>query len=122
MGKSYSITIDLVSEECCNCHMVFAVPADFHRRAREKGTTFYCPNGHGQSYTETEVMMLKHQLEQKDAALSDTQVRLSEALEVIGKKNTEIRRMRVRIHAGVCPDCQRHFENLERHMKSKHSK
>lgn len=31
-------------------------------------------------------------------------------------------RLRKRIEHGVCPHCKRHFENVERHVKSKHPK
>ena len=41
----------LVPETCCVCGCAFAMPAEMQRNRRECGTSFYCPNGHGMSYT-----------------------------------------------------------------------
>lgn len=43
------------------------------------------------------------------------------ALTVIAQKNAEARRVQKRIHAGVCPHCNRTFQNLQSHMNSKHN-
>jgi len=36
-------------------------------------------------------------------------------------KTKELKTIKKRIHAGVCPHCNRHFQNVERHMKTKHN-
>ena len=35
---------------CCKCGIAFSVPSEWDRQKRLKHDTFYCPNGHGQSY------------------------------------------------------------------------
>ena len=36
--------------ECCNCHLIFAVTKQHRNSLIEAHETFYCPNGHPQSY------------------------------------------------------------------------
>ena len=45
--------LDLTTEICCNCGMLFAMPAELQARMSETGRTFYCPNGHTQYYTKS---------------------------------------------------------------------
>ena len=50
-------------EELCQCYFCgvdFSSPIIVQRKA--DGRIFYCPNGHGQSYTETEATRLKREL------------------------------------------------------------
>lgn len=37
--------------ECCNCHVQFCVTKEHKRDLYSSKETFYCPNGHPQSYT-----------------------------------------------------------------------
>lgn len=37
--------------ECCNCHVQFCVTQEHEAKLVETKETFYCPNGHPQSYT-----------------------------------------------------------------------
>jgi hypothetical protein len=123
MTSTYTIStkINLVTEECYKCHIVFAIPEDLQKRAKaSRDVSFYCPNGHGQSYTQSEEMRLRHQLDQREAELEHLHGKLNEALQTITTKKREITRIKNRIHNGVCPECHRHFENLERHMNTKH--
>ena len=47
-------TIEFETIECCDCGIVFQVPADFDENRVEDGREFYCPNGHEQSYPDCE--------------------------------------------------------------------
>ena len=38
----------------------------------------------------------------------------------IAAKGKQLTRLQKRIHAGVCPCCNRTFTNVARHMKTKH--
>ena len=42
--------ITMYLQECSHCYMPFAVPRTFDNDRREDCQTFFCPNGHGQSY------------------------------------------------------------------------
>src|SRR5215831_9190727 len=44
---SYAITrtIEIVTDECCRCGIVFGYPKNWWERKRQTGDGFYCPNG-----------------------------------------------------------------------------
>lgn len=44
-------TIQLYCEECPSCHLLFWMSQDHHNRLVSSKKSFYCPNGHSQSYT-----------------------------------------------------------------------
>lgn len=107
--------------------MPFCFTEDFYNRMKETGNFFYCPAGHRQHYTESEITKLKKQIEQKERELTsarewsnslrkqrDTAERKASAQKGV------VTRIKNRIHNGVCPCCKRHFANLERHMKNQH--
>jgi hypothetical protein len=110
----------LVTETCYKCHVLFAMPAEMQERCSNFGDTFYCPNGHAQCYVRSEVDILRDKLSEKDAALRYSQVQLNGALDKVAEKSKELRQIKRRVHAGVCPHCHRHFSNVERHIHSKH--
>ena len=117
MGACLAFNVMLSSETCCNCGIEFAMPASFQQKKRENGGSFYCPNGHGQHYSETEVDRLKKQLdaEQRKTAFERNQRRETE--KQLAKARTKI----ARVNHGVCPHCNRTFRQLAQHMKSKHA-
>lgn len=53
----------LQSEECSQCHMIYAITKQFMKEKQENHTTFYCPQGHRQHYPgESEEQKLQTQL------------------------------------------------------------
>lgn len=61
-------TVNFETEECCVCGIVFQVTEGFSEKRSEDGRTFYCPNGHGQSYQDCEDDKIE-KLEAKNAEL-----------------------------------------------------
>lgn len=122
---AYSTTLTVLA--CGECGIPFAIPQDMHKSVRNDGRSFWCPNGHKISYAETENRRLARQLAdakwQRDWAESarkaaEDQARAAEYARRAQKaQNT---RLRKRIAAGVCPCCNRTFQNLGRHMDSRH--
>lgn len=111
----------LATETCCNCGMVFAMPLDYQRRRKEDRKFFHCPEGHSQHYTgKTEAQKLRDELERKSEMLANANARANTAeheRQAIAKAH---RKMRVRVMNGVCPCCNRTFQNLMNHMKTEH--
>lgn len=120
--------LDLVTQECCNCHMIFAIPADFKRRAKEDTSIyFHCPAGHPQHFSKSRLAELEAELANKAHWLKYTEERLAEARRNCRKEQTERKKLRTRhehlrerVKNGVCPCCRRSFGNLQRHMQTKH--
>lgn len=120
MGACLNYSVQLVSETCINCGVEFAWPSVLREKAlRDKQERpFYCPNGHRQWFTgptqiERDLEFARAEAERlrRDAAFKAEQIK---TLERKAKRQTK------RIHAGVCPHCNRTFEQLARHMQSKH--
>lgn len=108
----------LETQECCNCHMVFAMPADFRRRKLNRpGTAFYCPAGHAQHYTGKSAEQKLRDAEAREVALRD---QLSAAEADAEATRVRLLRDRHRFANGVCPCCNRTFDNVRRHMQTKH--
>ena len=106
--------IAFVTEHCCNCGMPFAMSADFQRRRLNDHKSFYCPRGHGQHYTgQTEAERLRRHLEHE-------QHRSSQLARQRDEVTRAHRRMRERVRNGVCPCCNRTFQNLLEHMRTEH--
>lgn len=49
--ENYIVTYERL--QCSECSLVYYVPDHFKSNKRENGNTFYCPNGHGQHFTES---------------------------------------------------------------------
>ena len=111
----------------CWCGMRHAVPFelnDFQARQHrngEKQTSIYCPLGHthvnageGEAVrerkrrerAETRAKAIADQLESEKRSHSATKGQLTKTKKRVGK--------------GVCPCCNRHFTNVERHMATQH--
>lgn len=130
-GMTFGTYVSMQTIECYKCAIPFAVPAEYKSRLQAKGEDFYCPNGHRQHYCKSTEQVLREKLEKqkrdyeerieglegtiywKDQKIKETKGKLT------GQKiqNTK---MKNRIKNGVCPCCNRTFENLAAHMKTKH--
>lgn len=112
-----------------DCRMTFAVPTDVDNGYRKTRETFYCPRGHSQGYLgESEVERLKREVAQKQQHIDCIETDLRRAREQRDKAehSTAIvkgqsKALKTRIKNGVCIHCNRSFENLRRHMVTKHA-
>ena len=114
-------------DACCACGVQFAYPYSLYRNARDTGQSFYCPNGHSLSYKTTELDRLKEENEKlhRDKARlrrqkQEVETDLKYAKNSLRTTKGVVTKMKKRIGNGVCPCCNRHFTNLENHMKTKH--
>lgn len=70
-----SVQLKLETERCSNCSIVFALPDYLQKKLRENGSTFYCPNGHGQYYTESDIKQKNDEIARLKGLLSYAQNR-----------------------------------------------
>lgn len=112
---------------CYECKIPFAVPAVIRADWQQNGENFYCPNGHIQHYTESDVQRLNKKLKREQEQLELERKRTQWAQQAA--RNAENRRraekaaktrIKNRVAKGVCPCCNRSFPNLHRHMETKH--
>ena len=121
MGYAITQEIKLEILNCCTCDIVFAMPDTMVRRMEDTGGLFYCSNGHPQRFTTSEVQRLRGKLDEQTRAATHMAERAKQAEAAEQKAVREIKRMKKRSAAGVCPCCNRTFQQLARHMKAKHA-
>lgn len=120
-GEKVIEKIDFTLEECCACGLAFMIPTRMQKALINSHDSFYCPNGHSQSYMgksnaeklQDELNILKNKKQQEQ---EDLQNKWLDAL----NENSKLEKKLKRIHNGVCPCCNRTFIDLQRHMKTKH--
>lgn len=116
--------------ECCRCKTPFSIPDElYHAAKRSPEIWFWCPYGHKQHYSEgeTEADKLRRErdrLAQQIAYKDDRIKSLSEARDTADRRAAaargQVTKIKNRVGHGVCPCCNRTFENLARHINSKH--
>jgi hypothetical protein len=119
--------VTLYVSDCAECGVVFGIPSTLERRRRDDGGAFYCPNGHNLVFTESEVDKARKRAEQaeREAQWARTsrdswrdQAQAAERRRAAVKG--QLTKVKKRVAAGVCPGCNRTFQDLARHMAGKH--
>lgn len=119
---------EMVAIHCGKCGGIYAIAERYRQRKSEHGGYWNCPYcqcswGYGQS----EVQRLKKELEEKQREV-DNECKRKEWAQQEAKIAERRRRAlkghltktKKRVGHGVCPCCQRSFENLRRHMATQH--
>lgn len=116
----FSMNIQFVQETCCNCGVVFAMTLDKYNGLKSNGGSFYCVNGHGQHYTRTKVQELEQELASIKSRKEWYQAQFNRSEKQRSALKGQITKIKNRVGNGVCPCCNRSFQNLSMHMKHKH--
>lgn len=110
--------------KCCTCDIPFGVPVSWKKKRRALRDVFHCPNGHRQHFTgKTENECLRERLIHAEANEKFHRSRASAAEKTAAAYKglaTKRKKKLNRVQEGVCPCCNRTFQNLARHMASKH--
>jgi len=121
---NYTETLDV---HHCWCGIAHAIPANLSRRASEEGVDVYCPLGHVWVIKDTEIKKLRRKLAAEEAARADEERRRRAAQDLLRAEERShaatrghLTRTKKRIGNGVCPCCNRHFTDVEKHMASQH--
>lgn len=123
MGNVVPLNIreNFVTEVCFKCACIFAMSETMYNEMRRTHETFYCPSGHNQHYTSrSKEQILRDKLrvmeEDRDGWRRQEEKRTRQLSAARGVTT----RIKNRIGHGVCPCCQRSFQNIKRHMACKH--
>lgn len=126
MAKTLTYESTLVVTSCW-CGIGLAIPQDLYDAAHIRQTSIYCPVGHTFVYGNTEIEQLKAELESKRTTIkqwaNDYQRVYQEKQSVersLSATKAVVTRTKNRLMRGVCPCCNRSFEQLARHMAHKH--
>lgn len=106
--------------DCASCGVAFGVPDRVITARREDGQAFYCPNGHENVYRTTNAQRIAKERDSLRAQLTAEQDQRQAAERSNAALRGEITKQKKRASAGVCPCCQRSFQQLRRHMAAKH--
>lgn len=124
--QTFTGTITIV--ECANCHLPFGVTAAFDKARRDDHGTFYCPSKHQNYYPQkSDEEKLRDQLAREKRLRDSTEAQLTHTRDQLQATEYQRRaqkgantKLRKRIAAGVCPCCNRTFQDLARHMNGQH--
>lgn len=118
----------LVTINCGECGGVYAIGERYRDQKRDKGGYWNCPYcrcswGYGESLIEKE----RKKNEQLRTLYNNASASAVKALQQADKSERRRKaqkaattRIKNRVKAGVCPCCTRTFQQLARHMKTKH--
>jgi len=118
---TFSETLTVTS---CWCGIHFAIPSNLYQwMQRDSDHSCRCPMGHTMIFSDTQ----REELERARAALADANLRAKATRDLLAAEERShtatkghLTRVKKRVHHGVCPHCQRSFQDLRRHMRSKH--
>lgn len=107
---------------CIKCGVPIYMPeAKYNFAQRDHSENFYCCNGHPQVFVgKTEAQKLREELDREKSrrATAEMDARTARHAESIAKG--KLKATNERVKNGVCPCCNRTFQNLMRHMATKH--
>lgn len=114
---------DLKVLTCYRCGVLHAIPRHMQESAQEAGNfeiQWYCPNGHKQGYGESDAEKERARRLRAEASRARAEDRAEVAERSARAYKGQATKARKRIGKGVCPCCNRHFSNVERHMATQH--
>jgi len=126
MSDTLHYTGQLVIETCW-CGMRHAVPKELREhqlRQHENGEdvmAIYCPLGHAWIPTgKGQAQIERERRDRAEARAKAIQDQLDAETRSHAATKGQLTKAKRRIGKGVCPCCNRHFANVERHMSTQH--
>lgn len=113
-----SVTYEHLKCWVCGCN--FAVDQFLLNNMREQDKVCHCPNGCRLGFGESKASQLEKQLTAERARHDQTRATLGDARRSNIALRGVVTRTKKRVGKGVCPCCNRHFRELERHMADMH--
>lgn len=115
---------------CCRCKCEMSLPNDLYTAAeRSSYIKFYCAYGHQQCFVEgdseetklrRERDLLAQQIAERDDRIKSLSEQRDQADRRAAAARGQVTKIKNRVGHGVCPCCNRTFENLARHMTNRH--
>ena len=116
------LTIDPVI--CCNCGVTFGMDREHIAQLHRTRGTFYCPGGHPQHYRsqthEEEIEELRGHVAAERSRYAVEASRHETTRHRLAGTKGALTQTKRRANAGVCLDCSRFFQQVERHRARMH--
>lgn len=122
MGHYIVAGREMALKICGVCGVEFMMPSAFERECRKEGQkmSWHCPNGHERVYGTGEIEAVRQERDRLRQQLAERDDTIRAERERAEKAEARQARLRKRIDVGLCPCCNLSFQNLARHMKTKH--
>jgi hypothetical protein len=111
-------TIQIVAHWCNGCGIAYGLPEGFIEQRRKDHQSWTCPNGCVRHFAPGKSDAQK--LEEAKALEVALRDQLAAAVLEAEQTRAALLRDRHRFANGVCPCCNRSFDNVRRHMASQH--
>lgn len=114
---------------CVTCRVPMWIDSETEATLRRTEQEFFCVHGHTQFFPRgpTEAEKLRARLDEERRRAERAEQRIAQANDEAEHERNRARaykgqatRLRNRAKAGICPCCNRHFQQLERHIANKH--
>lgn len=116
-----TVTLTLRPQTCYKCGVLFGMESGFDDQRLKDRQTWYCPNGHGQVYSgKSEAQKLTEQLAAARSLAQRESERRATAERSARAYKGQVTKVKRRVGKGVCPCCNRSFQQLADHMANKH--
>lgn len=114
-----TITFEMIV--CCSCNVPFMVTASHRKRLVDTKVSFFCPNGHSQSYCKNECDIEKEKLH---AEIAKTKKQLESVREwnnsLCDERETLKQTVR-ELKKTECTICNKKYINIDAHIKKHHA-
>jgi hypothetical protein len=106
---------------CYKCATPFCMTEEMNTERLRSQDSFWCPNGHSQSYTgKTPEQKLREELTSVIEAKNRVTFERNDLESRLIDTGRKLERVKKRLKGGKCPCCNRNFTALARHIASKH--
>lgn len=118
---TFERTVEFEVYTCCHkgCGIQFGLSAQYVAHRRKDHAFWYCPSGHSQHFSG--MTDEQRRLKEAEAKAQRLQIRADKAEQRASAVNRQYKKIRDRVKNGVCPCCNRTFQNLADHMRTKHA-
>ena len=111
------VTVTCGPSDRGGCGLPFALTREFYNETRRTKSTWYCPRGHARVWSGESTEQKLRRAETREIQLRD---QLAAAVRDAESTRVALLRDRQRFANGVCPCCNRTFQNVLRHMQCEH--
>ena len=123
MNLSIDISTTLTSISCGECGGIYAITERYRKQKHDKGGYWNCPYCQSNwGYGESEIDRLKKKVEQEKKRTEWAKQDLKNTENKLRAAKGQVTKIKNRVSKGVCPCCNRTFQNLHRHMENQHPK
>lgn len=127
MGALLHFNVKLHYLECGVCGVPHGLSDQKYNSAMNDGKGWYCPNGHSLVFTQNEKQKLEKELVKEKQRREWAEQSADRARKSASREERRARaykgvltKTKNRISKGICPCCNRTFQNLMNHMKLQH--